>query len=83
MASGGGETPASGLLSIHRPFTHQALMVAVFLMLMRQVTGHDGIEMQRTDSIDRDGKACRPGRYQLTSKGRKLALKAISMTEVA
>ncbi len=55
----------------------------VVLELRRKVTGHDGIKMERTEATDRDGKSCRPGRYQLTSKGRKLALKAISKTEVA
>lgn len=32
--------------------------------------GLDGIDMERVAVIDRDGKACRPGRYKLNHQGR-------------
>lgn len=53
----------------------------IILELRRKVTGHEGIEMQKSDATDRDGKACKPGCYRLTSMGRQRALKA--MTTVA
>jgi hypothetical protein len=46
----------------------------IILELRRKVTGHDGIEMQKAESRDRDGKNCQPGRYRLTSLGRERAL---------
>ncbi|NPC57852.1 hypothetical protein [Caenimonas soli] len=50
----------------------------IILELRRKVTGHDGIEMLKSDATDRDGKTCKPGRYRLTSTGRQRALKAMS-----
>jgi hypothetical protein len=49
----------------------------IIMMLRRKVTGNDGIEMEQVDSIDRDGKHCRPGRYRLTEAGRLRAAKAL------
>jgi hypothetical protein len=49
----------------------------IILELRRKVTGHDGIEMQKAEATDRDGKACKPGRYRLTSLGRQRALGAV------
>lgn len=34
--------------------------------------GYDGIEMEHVERTDRDGRPCRPGRYRLTEKGRKV-----------
>lgn len=45
----------------------------VILELRRKVTGYDGIEMQKADATDRDGKACKPGRYRLSTQGRQRA----------
>lgn len=45
----------------------------IVLELRRKVTGYDGIEMQKADATDRDGKACKPGRYRLSTEGRKRA----------
>lgn len=50
----------------------------IILELRRKVTGYDGIEMQKADATDRDGRACKPGRYRLTSSGRQLALQALT-----
>jgi hypothetical protein len=36
--------------------------------LMRKF-GHDAIERERFDAIDRDGRACRPGRYRFNAIG--------------
>lgn len=56
----------------------------IILELRRKVTGHDGIEMQKADATDRDGRACKPGRYRLTAQGRQRALTAMrSAREVA
>jgi len=38
---------------------------------LRRKLGHDAIETQHFDALDRDGKPCRPGRYRLTDKGRE------------
>jgi hypothetical protein len=38
--------------------------------LRERFTGHDGIDMERIEVTDRDGKACRPGRYKLNHQGR-------------
>lgn len=42
----------------------------VILELRRNLVGNDGIEMQQVESTDRDGRACKPGRYRLTETGR-------------
>jgi hypothetical protein len=42
----------------------------VILELRRKLLGCDGIEMQQVDTTDRDGRACKPGRYRLTPTGR-------------
>lgn len=39
--------------------------------LRERLAGRDGIDMERVEVIDRDGKPCRPGRYQLTQQGRE------------
>lgn len=39
---------------------------------LRRKLGHDAIETQHFDALDRDGKPCRPGRYRLTEKGCEL-----------
>jgi hypothetical protein len=44
----------------------------------RKVTGFDEIEMQKADATDRDGKACKPGRYRLTPLGRTRAVQWLS-----
>jgi hypothetical protein len=49
----------------------------IILELRRKVTGHDGIEMQKAEATDRDGRACKPGRYRLTALGRERALGAV------
>ena len=36
---------------------------------LRRKLGHDAIETEHFDALDRDGKPCRPGRYRLTDKG--------------
>ena len=48
----------------------------IILELRRKVTGHDGIEMQKAEATDRDGRACKPGRYRLSTLGRDRALAA-------
>lgn len=53
----------------------------IILELRRKVAGHDGIEMQRADATDRDGKACKPGRYRLTSQGRERVQQALRLVE--
>ena len=46
---------------------------------LRQRLGHDAIEMQLFDSIDRDGRPTKPGRYRLTPAGRqRLAEKGLA-----
>lgn len=55
----------------------------IILELRRKVTGHDGIEMRKAESRDRDGKACQPGRYRLTSLGRQRALEVVGEKEAA
>lgn len=41
---------------------------------LRHRLGYDAIEMERTNTIDRDGLPTQPGRYRLTPEGRaKLA----------
>lgn len=41
---------------------------------LRHRLGYDAIEMERTNTIDRDGLPTQPGRYRLTPAGRaKLA----------
>ena len=47
----------------------------IILELRKKVTGHEGIEMQKANATDRDGRACKPGRYRLTSLGRQRALR--------
>ena len=54
-----------------------------FEALRRKVTGYDGIEMQKADATDRDGKACKPGRYRLSTEGRKRAAGWLSGKEAA
>lgn len=49
------------------------------VMALRQVFGHDAIEMQRVDATDRDGRTCRPGRYRLTLLGRLRAMEALGI----
>lgn len=51
----------------------------IIMELRRKVAGHDGIEMQRTEVQDRDGKSCKPGRYRLTPSGRERVQKALSL----
>lgn len=51
----------------------------IIMELRRKVAGHDGIEMQRTEVQDRDGKFCKPGRYRLTLSGRERVQKALSL----
>lgn len=53
----------------------------IIMELRRKVAGHDGIEMQRADATDRDGKACKPGRYRLTSQGRQRVQQALRLVE--
>ena len=38
---------------------------------LRGKFGHDAIESERIEAIDRDGKACQVGRYRLTEQGRQ------------
>lgn len=55
----------------------------VVLEVRRKVTGHDGIEMQKADATDRDGKACKPGRYRLSTVGRQRAANWLAVKEAA
>jgi hypothetical protein len=43
----------------------------------QKVTGYDGLQMVRRDSVDRDGKPCKPGWYYLTDVGRARANKVV------
>lgn len=43
----------------------------IIMELRRKVTGHDGIDLERVDRIDRDGRPCHPGRYRLNEIGRQ------------
>lgn len=47
----------------------------VIAELRRKLTGSDGIDMELVAKIDRDGRACRPGRYRLNELGRERLLK--------
>jgi hypothetical protein len=49
----------------------------VIMELRRKVTGDDGIEMERVEMTDRDGRSCRPGRYRLTPQGRSRLLAVV------
>lgn len=46
----------------------------VVLEVRRKVTGHDGIEMHKVATTDSDGRPCTPGRYRLSSAGRRRAV---------
>jgi len=46
----------------------------IIMELRRKVTGQDGIDMERVDKIDRDGKLSKPGRYRLNEIGRSRAI---------
>jgi hypothetical protein len=50
----------------------------IVLELRRKLTGDDGIEMEKVESTDRDGRSCKPGRYRLTGQGRQRAVEALS-----
>lgn len=43
----------------------------IIMELRRKVTGHDGIDLERVDCVDRDGRPCHPGRYRLNEIGRQ------------
>lgn len=55
----------------------------IVLEVRRKVTGHDGIEMQKADATDQDGKACKPGRYRLSTQGRQRAIEWLAGKEAA
>lgn len=38
---------------------------------LRGILGRGAVEMQRVRLLDRDGRACHPGRYKLTASGRE------------
>ena len=44
--------------------------------LRERLAGHDGIDMERIEVTDRDGRPCRPGRYKLNHQGRDRIAKA-------
>ena len=44
---------------------------------LRRKLGADAIATGSFDSLDRDGKPCKPGFYELTTQGRKRALKLL------
>lgn len=50
----------------------------IVMEVRRKVTGGDHLRMEQGDSVDRDGRACKPGRYKLTEEGRELVLKALA-----
>lgn len=50
----------------------------IVMEVRRKVTGDDHLKMEQVDSVDRDGRACKPGRYKLTEEGRELVLKALA-----
>lgn len=51
---------------------------AVILALRRKVTGHDGIQMERFGSTDRDGQPCHPGAYKLAKSARRVVRAALT-----
>ena len=55
----------------------------VIMMLRKKVTGHQGLEMERLPSIDRDGKPCNPGRYRLNEFGRQCVMESGLLSEAA
>lgn len=56
----------------------------IILELRRKVCGDDGIEMTYIETLDRDGRACKPGQYRLTGQGRERALQVLpSQSEAA
>ena len=55
----------------------------VIMMLRKKVTGHQGLEMERVSSIDRDGKQCNPGRYRLNEFGRQCVMESGLLSEAA
>ena len=44
---------------------------------LRRKLGADAIATGSFDSLDRDGKPCKPGFYELTTQGRERALKLL------
>lgn len=38
---------------------------------LRSRFGHDAIDMERFDTVDRDGRPAKPGHYRLTDTGRR------------
>ena len=55
----------------------------IIMMLRTKVTGHQGLEMERVPSIDRDGKPCNPGRYRLNELGCQRVRESGVLSEVA
>lgn len=47
--------------------------------IRRKITGHDGLEMVQFQTLDRDGKLCRPGHYRLTATGRERVQKCLEV----
>lgn len=48
---------------------------------LRGILGRGAVKMQRVRFLDRDGRACHPGRYKLTDSGRE-ALVRLGLTDV-
>ena len=49
---------------------------------LRRKLGADAIATGSFDSLDRDGKPCKPGFYELTTQGRERALKLLGLAQV-
>lgn len=45
--------------------------------IRHKLTGYEGLDMSRIDALDRDGKPCKPGCYQLNSLGRSRVKKLL------
>lgn len=47
------------------------------VMRLRGKLGQDAIEMKQVEATDRDGCACKPGRYRLSDQGRARVIQAV------
>lgn len=54
----------------------------IIMALRRKVTGHDGIDMERVERIDFDGRPSKPGRYRLNEIGRSRIINSCVQTNL-
>lgn len=47
--------------------------------LRQKITGHDGIKMVRFPALDRDGRPCHSGYYQLSPRGCEQAMEYLGV----